>query len=143
MDTKNSWLPIVAVIGLVLFATKGDGCKNPPFPPTVTQGPKTVLLWYETKDAPLSFQSTITQLRAGESAKYLEAKGHLLLILDDDPNWETSLPGVKAAMEAVKVKGPPAVAIVDSATGSVVYSDKLDLTWDENKVLDLLKKHGG
>lgn len=126
---------------VILLVAMLAGCV-PPTPETPT-GPRTILIWYETSQATPQWAATITDLRAGESQKYLASQNHLMLILDDDLTIQTTRKDVQAAIEAARKQGAPAIVAVDSSGGSVIASARCDLTWTGPQIIDLIKKAGG
>lgn len=144
MNEKNGFgtILLVGIVAALVFMSQGQGCKpNPPTPPS---GPRTILLWYESQEVPAEFNNlTLTELRAGEAGKYLEDKGHLLLTMDPDQPQESTRKDVQAAIAQAKVQGEPAIVVVDSSSGSVIGSGKLDLSWTETQILDIIKANGG
>jgi hypothetical protein len=124
---------------------------NPTPPPTptpvpVTSGKRIVLIVREAGEVPPAIARMEVSLRNGESAKYLQAKGHNLLILSDDQDLPlTAPPAVKQAFEQAKGKAP-AVAIVDAASkdfSGVLFVDALPPHATDGSILALVKEHGG
>jgi hypothetical protein len=145
---KWIWIPLVTfALGMVLgvAGSKCDFTPVPPKPPVVVpevEGPRKVLIVNETLDRTPEVAAIFTQLRAGESAKYLADKKHELLILDDD----ASTPDGKAVelldkhRDAFAATGLPCVLVIHP-DGRVLGAAKLPQTADG--VIEFLRQHGG
>lgn len=134
---RQQSLPLVlALVGLwLVFGGQTGGCV-----PVigVPAGPRTVLIVREASDSTTETARVLTTaLRTGESAKYLAAKGHSLLILDDDSKDENGQPSpvlAKFAPFAV-----PELLII--AGDKAIHREKCPATADA--VLAVLKAKGG
>lgn len=130
-----TWLVLLA-IPLAMFAGGMDGCTLPGV--LTPSGPRTVLIVREASDSTSETARTLTTaLRTGEPAKYIAAKGHSLLILDDDSKDENGQPSpvlAKFAPFAV-----PELLII--AGDKAIHREKCPATADG--VLAVLKAKGG
>ena len=116
----------------------------PPVPPTpVEVGKRTVVVVHESADATAERARLFTALRTGTNASYLAAKGHTLLILDDDSVDEHKQP-LKLVSELVALGDAlPFLAILDSNSGAVLHHRPLTPAANAEGVLTVLKENGG
>lgn len=114
-----------------------------PTPPPAVEGRRTVVLLHESQDDSAAFARMAVQLRTGEQADYLKAKGHTLLILDDDSTDQLgNRPKLVVDLLAVTPQ-LPALFVLDSATGAVLHSRPLTDAANAAGVLAVLKEYGG
>ena len=136
-DKLKQWLPWV-LVAFVVLASAGRS-------PTVTNGPKVVLLVRETSQVTPTMANTETLLRSGPAADYLDAKKHNLLILSDDqPLPNGSSEGAKAGFEQAKAL-IPAVAVIaaDKTATKPLGVEKINPDASPDDVLAVVKKYGG
>lgn len=144
---QSPWIGLVMIAGLVLLLANPQGCQPAPTVPTITSGPRTVILVRESSDVTPAMARTEVLLRAGDQAKYLSAKNHRLWILSDDQAPPASLSAAsKEAVSQAKAKAP-AVAVVDEGqsggSSRVLAVDSIRPDATPEDVLAIVKKHGG
>lgn len=115
-----------------------------PVPPTpVVEGKRTVVIVHESADQTPAQSRLFTTLRTGQVASYIVAKGHTLLILDDDSVDQNDRP-LKVVTDLITLGDPlPFVGILDSNTGAVLHHRPLTPAASAEGVLAVLKENGG
>lgn len=117
-----------------------------PVPPPVVVGPRTVLIVYESSDKFQPWSNTLTRLRNGPIADYLNGKGHKLNLLDTDERGSggkpsSTLTAWKPYLEGLKL---PAIFIIDSQTNLILNKER-EITKETaaEDILALIKAYGG
>ena len=100
------FIPLALALWLAIGAPHGGGCSVV----VPAAGPRQLLVVRETADTTPEFGRYLTELRAGETAKYLKEKKHTLEILDQNGKDENGQP----AAELVKYQpfSPPELFII-------------------------------
>lgn len=113
---------------------------EPPKPPVV-EGKRLVVIVADLKDTTPDRASMFNDLRTGEPGKYLEGKGHQLLILDDDQ--ETADGGPDPFVVKLKATGAalPAQFVLDLQTKQIIAQQALPAS--AAAVVDFVKVNGG
>lgn len=106
---------------------------NPPVPPVpnpvpvvTTKSPKTILIWYESRDVSTTFTGTLVKLRSEQKFTILSPKNQILILDDDLELPAETNPSVKTAIEKAKAEGTPCIVAVDQTNNSVIASRKLN-----------------
>ena len=135
-------LTLYAVLVLAwLFVANPDlSAWLPNVVPVPSVGPRQVLIIRESADDSPDIGRVLVALRNGEPAAYLKAKGHGLLILDDDAKGPDGQPSATVAKFA-PFPVLPVLIVSDPATDKVTLREPLPK--DAAGVLDLIKKGGG
>jgi hypothetical protein len=138
LGTLTDHAAIVAEVGRVVAELGGA----PPVPPgPVTVGTRRIVILHETNDDQPEDAALYVTLQNGPVAAYAREKGHLLDILDDDPDNQP--PAVAEMLAKLNVLGvpPPSLFILDKATGAVIHKQPRPATADE--ILTVVKTNGG
>lgn len=124
------------------------GPSPPPEPepdpePTPQEGPRTVMLLYESEDSSPQLAALMVGLRNGTPAKYLADKKHRLLILDDDATDQLGRP--IALVEKLLARGIelPALFICDSATGKCLKEMHIESGTTADNIVERVREAGG
>lgn len=95
---------------LIAFAAfqliKGGGVAG------IVPGPRTAVVLHESAEVTPDLAQEFALLRSGENAEYIKAKGHNLLILDDDAKGSDGQPVELVAKLNAEGLKPPAVFIL-------------------------------
>lgn len=110
-------ITFVAALVLAAYSLGGKGCDVtwPVIVPTpvvpVVEGPRDVLIVHETATDGPAFARLKSNLRSGAAYDYLKAKGHTLLIQDQDDGspvikqWQAELTGQTLPVILISAKG--------------------------------------
>ena len=117
----------------------------PPKPDVVvpeTTGEREVVIVRESADQSAELARSLTALRVGSNAEYLKAKGHDLIVLDDDATLADGSPDpyVQGLMKLRGSVGLPCVFLVDKAANKLI--DVKPFTNDA-AAMEALKASGG
>lgn len=149
VSNKGGWVTFFA--GAVVYALLSTGVSYvrtlelPDIPwnvPTVTHGPRRILIAYETSNQTADFKGSLTGLRSGVADEYLTSKKHNLDILDVDAKDKDGNPtkAVLAWKETFPGRQMPAIIISDS-NGKVVYSGGLPVNATTTQIMDIVRAH--
>jgi len=111
-------------------------------PPVVVpvDGPRRILIAYESTNAPALFKGTLVSLRSGANEAALKAKGHTLDIIDldekdKDGNPSKAAKDYRAAYPSLQV---PVIILRDQA-GKVLHSEPLATSATAAQVLAIVE----
>lgn len=134
LATNNGWLKIAAAFlaGVVCcyVVSHGVSLPNIDWPvvvkPDVVDGPRRILIAYESTNSPAAFKGTLVSLRTGTAEAALKARGHTLDIIDLDEKDKDGNPSkaskdYRAAYPSLQV---PVIILRDQA-GKVLHSEPL------------------
>jgi len=111
-------------------------------PPVVVpvDGPRKILIAYESTNAPASFKGTLVSMRSGANEAALKAKGHTLDIIDLDEKDKDGQPSkaakdYRAAYPSLQVP----VIILRDQSGKVLHSEPLATSATAAQVLAIVE----
>lgn len=110
----------------------------------VKQGPKEILIVYDTGTAQAPFERMLTNLRTGANDKYLADKNHKLYMLsrdakDGDGNQAKPIAKWSKALDGLQL---PAI-VIGTPEGKLTYKQSLAPDVPADAVMSIIKSHGG
>jgi hypothetical protein len=109
--------------------------------PTPTVGKKHIVILRESADDTADHARIWNQLRTGDAAAYLAAKGHKLDILDDDSIGPDGQPAKLVTELKPLATSLPFMFILEQSDGRPLHSQAVPAT--ASQVLEVIKNHGG
>lgn len=138
--------PVAKKLGLSaeLLAIAAEFEKPAPVPPTpvpVVEGKRVVLIVHESADKTPEFGEMIVELRkpGTDAAEDIKAKGHELLVLDDELLGESKWNAVIGS----QVTQTPMLFVIDPRTNAILFKTAIPTGYTADNVTERIRETGG